>query len=258
MVGFATDESDEMLPLCYLYARNICLKLQELRLSPTNRLFENLRSDAKSQVTLTPEGRITEVIVAVQHNDGIELQDIRQAVIENVLKEVLPNIPHDEKLIINGTGSFVMGGTIGDAGVVGRKIVVDAYGPQVSVGGGAYSGKDPTKVDRSAAYMARHIAKRIIAEKVKGASECVVKIAYGIGQKQPAMVSAVTDKGDVTDFVRENFSDLSPGFIINQFNLRRPSGNPALRVGNKEGWNYIDTASYGHYGRESFPWEKLD
>jgi S-adenosylmethionine synthetase len=249
MVGFATDETPEFMPLEWVFARNICKRLADLR--KTQKLGW-LRSDCKSQVTLDSEGKVASVIVAAQHRecpDGISekdfLKQIEGDLVAYVLREVLPNTP--DRVVINGTGMFVIGGPTGDAGVVGRKIVVDAYGPRVPVGGGAYSGKDPTKVDRSAAYMARHIAKTIVAEKVGNAKECTVKIAYGIGQPQPEMVTAISDQGkDLSEWVRSRFKDLSPGFIIEAFGLLDPTG-----------WSYLETAAYGHYGRGIFPWEKV-
>lgn len=250
MVGYATDETAEFLPAEWVYARNICLRLAQLR---KTRVLSWLKSDCKSQVTLGDEGEILSVIIAAQHNalensmteEGF-LRQIREELQKHVIQEVLPSTP--KKLVVNGTGTFVIGGPAGDAGVVGRKIVVDAYGPRVPVGGGAYSGKDPTKVDRSAAYMSRHIAKQIVAHRIGNAKECTVKLAYGIGQVQPEMVTATTDEGkDLSDWVRSNFTDLSPLHIIERLGLRDPAG-----------WAYIDTAAYGHYGRELFPWEKIE
>lgn len=257
MVGYATDETPEFMPREWVYSRDICLRLAELR---KTRKLPWLRSDCKSQVTVDGEGKVFSVIVAAQHEPiGVGITD--EVVLERmeeefrkkaeddirryVLSEVLPNVP--DRLVVNGTGKFVIGGPTGDSGVVGRKIVVDAYGPRVPVGGGAYSGKDPTKVDRSAAYMARLIAKTVVAEKYKGAKECTVKIAYAIGKPQPEMVTAITDRDeDVSDWVKKRFADLSPKHITDSLGLRRP-----------EGWSYLETAAYGHYGRSKFPWEKL-
>jgi S-adenosylmethionine synthetase len=249
MVGYATDETPEFLPREYVYARDICLRLAELR--KTGKL-PWLRSDCKSQVTVDGDGKVISVIIASQHvapQEGVTDKDflgqLRRDIESHVIAEVLPNAP--DRLVVNGTGIFVIGGPTGDAGVVGRKIVVDAYGPRVPVGGGAYSGKDPTKVDRSAAYFARFIAKAVVAEKVGGARECTVKLAYGIGQLQPEMVTAVTETGeDVSGWVKGRFKDLSPRHIIETLRLRNPVG-----------WSYLETAAYGHYGRDIFPWEKL-
>ena len=242
MVGYATDETPEMMPKEWVLARNICLKLAELRKDKT---LPWLRSDCKSQVTLDAAGRVTSVIVAAQHSSDISQAGIEEEILARVIKEVLPEIP--VRVVINGTGKFEIGGPTGDAGVVGRKIVVDAYGPRVPVGGGAYSGKDPTKVDRTAAYMARHIAKTVVSERVEGARECLVTIAYGIGQLEPEMVTATTESDkDVSAWVKARFPELSPGALIERFSLRKP-----------DGWSYLETAAYGHYGRAIFPWEKV-
>lgn len=246
MVGYATDETPEFMPQEWVYARDICLRLAKLR---KKQKLPWLRSDCKSQVTIDEKGRVISVIVAAQHaalGKGITKKAFRKKaeddILTYVLKEVLPNVP--DRWVLN---LFVTGGPTGDAGVVGRKIVVDAYGPQVPVGGGAYSGKDPTKVDRSAAYMARLIAKTVVAEKYKDAHECTVKIAYSIGQLQPEMVTAITDQDiDVSDWVKKRFPDLSPEYIIERLGLRHPRG-----------WSYLDTAAYGHYGNPKYPWEKV-
>ncbi len=240
MVGYATAETPEMMPREWVYARNLCRRLNEVRVDGT---FPWLRSDCKTQVSLDADGNVTSVIIAAQHNSEVDPRDRKQELIDGVVRPVLQQDVDAKNIRINGTGRFVIGGPTGDAGVVGRKIVIDAYGPRIPVGGGAYSGKDPTKVDRSAAYMCRHIAKAVIAH--KGAQECTVTIAYGIGQHQPEMITAVTETGaDVSDWVRSKF-DLSPKGIIERLGLRR-----------RDGWTYYQTASYGHYGRDIFPWEK--
>jgi S-adenosylmethionine synthetase len=165
--------------------------------------------------------------------------------LDHVVRPVVGDVAR-ERVLINGTGKFTVGGPIGDAGVVGRKIVVDAYGPRIPVGGGAYSGKDPTKVDRSAAYMCRHIAKTVVA--LGRSRECTVTLAYGIGGLEPEMVTAVTETGeDIWDQISYMFPDLSPGGIIDRLRLLHPNG-----------WSYYQAASYGHYGRNVFPWENVD
>jgi S-adenosylmethionine synthetase len=243
MVGYATSETPEFMPREWVYARNLCQKLAALRKSGE---LPWLKSDCKSQVTMSAEGEVISVIVAAQHAEGVAQEEIEGQIRSQVIEQVLPDVPR--RVVINGTGVFLIGGPTGDAGVVGRKIVVDAYGPRVPVGGGAYSGKDPTKVDRSGAYMARHIAKTAVAERAGGAEECFVTLAYGIGQLQPEMVTATTQDGsDISDWARGRFTDLSPGAIIERFGLRRP-----------DGWSYRETAAYGHYGRSIFPWERLD
>ena len=242
MVGYATNETDEMVPLEWLKAKNLCQRLHDLR---TSGELAWLRSDCKTQVTLDDHGKVTSVVIAAQHADDVSDEEITSAIRQKVIEPELGAIP--PRVSINGTGRFVIGGPTGDAGVVGRKIVVDAYGPRVPVGGGAYSGKDPTKVDRSAAYMARHIAKTVVAHGIGGAKTCTVTLAFGIGLLQPEMVTAITDSGeDVSSWVHEKFPDLSPGSIIDQLSLRKPSG-----------WSYYESASYGHYGRDIFPWESV-
>lgn len=247
MVGYATNETIDMLPIEHVIVRDICKALRDSRLSGK---LSWLRSDCKTQITLDGS-QAKSIVVAAQHSEGVGNSEIREGVIRHAILPVLDKYkikkPTDDRILINGTGRFVIGGTIGDAGVVGRKIVVDAYGPRVSVGGGAYSGKDFTKVDRSAAYMARHIAKNVVANKVSGAKECTVKLAYCIGQLQPEMLTAITDTGkDVSSFVKDRFPDLSPKFIIDYFEMYNPTK-----------WSYYETASYGHYGRSNFPWERL-
>lgn len=259
MVGYATDETHEMMPREWLLARNICRQLRQQRIAKTLPWLAS--DDCKSQVTINSEGRISNVIIAVHHTD-VDVVDLRKEVFAQVVRPILEEQGAtgaevwdkkgrfkiaDVHGAINGTGKFTIGGPLGDAGVVGRKIVVDAYGPRVPVGGGAYSGKDPTKVDRSAAYMARHIAKAVVAHQIGGAKECLVQIAYGIGQLKPEMVTAVTDRGeDVGEWVKAKFPDLEPTRIIEYLGLRRP-----------DGWSYSQSAAYGHYGRSEFPWEKV-
>ena len=259
MVGYATDETKEMMPLEWVLARDMAIKANDLR---KDKVLPWLRSDVKTQVTVDVRGKITNIILAAQH-EKMDIDEVRVGLFEHILRPMLEERGLDEKPVfnkqgrfrvggvegaINGTGNFEIGGTIGDAGVVGRKIVVDAYGPRVPVGGGAYSGKDPSKVDRSAAYMARHIAKYVVANKVGNAKECLVHIAYGIGQLQPEMVTAITDLGeDVWSKISSKFQDLQQTGITEYLGLRNP-----------EGWSYQQTAAYGHYGRDLFPWEKVE
>lgn len=243
MVGYATDETEQMMPTEWVKARDLCLRMSQLRGSEQTPW---LRSDCKSQVTIGLDRRITSVIVAAQHADEAKAEEVFDGIYRHVVKPICPEVV-PEQVTVNGTGRFVIGGPEGDAGVVGRKIVVDAYGPRIPVGGGAYSGKDPTKVDRSAAYMARHIAKTVVAHKIGGVRECTVFLAYGIGQHQPQLVSAVGDGSkDLSQWVREHFADLSPGHIIEYLGLRRLNG-----------WSYRKTSTFGHYGREHFPWEHI-
>jgi S-adenosylmethionine synthetase len=239
MIGYATDETPEALPLEYVIARKLAWKLEGLRGE-----FPWLGADGKTQVTLE-SGHVKSVVIAVQHSALIPIDEVRAVVLARVINSIVgSDVP---RVVINGTGPFTVGGLYADAGVVGRKIVSDAYGPRVPVGGGAYSGKDPTKVDRSAAYAARQIAKSVVAHGIGGARECLVAIAYGIGQRRPEMVTAVTDKGrDVASWVHEHFPDLSPDATIERLGLRKPRG-----------WSYSQTAAYGHYGRSEFPWEAV-
>ena len=248
MVGYATDETPALMPTEWMIAHDLCWELRQLRL---DKKLEWLRSDCKSQVTLAPNGQVSSVVIAAQHAEEVDNVEIQREILDRVVIPILDKYNctvanSQEQVKINGTGRFVIGGPAGDAGVVGRKIVVDAYGPRVSVGGGAYSGKDPTKVDRSAAYMARHIAKTIVANKIGKARTCEVVLAYGIGQFEPEMVTAITDIGnDLSDWVRANFK-LTPDDIRQHLRLWAPNG-----------WSYLDTAAYGHYGREEFPWERV-
>jgi S-adenosylmethionine synthetase len=249
MVGYATDETPELMPLEWVLARDLCRRLHELRLSHA---LGWLRSDCKTQVSLDASGAVQSIIIAAQHSPKITNEEMEQQLRDQVITPVIGNKVEDVR--INGTGRFVIGGPTGDAGVVGRKIVIDAYGPRVPVGGGAYSGKDPTKVDRSAAYMCRHIAKAVVQNKIEGARQCTVSLAYGIGQHRPEMFTVITDEGvDIAKAVRDalNLNDandrspLSPKAIIERLGLREPKG-----------WSYYQTASYGHYGRDIFPWEQ--
>jgi S-adenosylmethionine synthetase len=245
MVGYATDETPSMMPREWVLARDLCLRLHELRVSGE---LAWLRSDCKTQVSVDAEGRVLSVIIAAEHSESVSISEVREELLLRAVRPAMGDGEPPKRVTINGTGRFTIGGPAGDAGVVGRKIVVDAYGPRVPVGGGAYSGKDPTKVDRSAAYMARHVAKQAVAERVAGARQCTVTLAYGIGQLEPEMVSAVSDTGaDLSGWVRSRYPDLSPGFIIDYLNLRRPNG-----------WTYQKTAAYGHFGRDLFPWERLE
>ena len=286
-------ENLTMMPPEWMLARDICMRLRDLRVKNG---LPWLRSDCKSQVTVNSQGQASNIIVAAQHEDVDDadnerqqqmLEEFERLVISQAVQPIVfPEVSSADvtvekaedvfgegngktvrrhyllkgnggreiRVCVNGTGKFANGGTIGDAGVVGRKIVVDAYGPQVPVGGGAYSGKDPTKVDRSAAYMARYVAKTLVAE--KEANECVVKIAYGIGRREPEMFTVLTEKGDISGKVKGRFiNHLAPASIIEGFRLRYPTNNFNAPDPNK--WSYFDTAAYGHYGRDNFPWEQV-
>lgn len=246
MVGYATNETESMMPLDWDMAQRLCVRIDQLQQDGT---LSWLGSDIKTQVTLSSSGAVVGVVVAAQHADEMSTLEVREALMAHAVTPLMGDID-PSRVVINGTGRFVIGGPVGDAGVIGRKIVVDAYGPSIPVGGGAYSGKDPTKVDRSAAYMARNIAKTIVATGMGDAQSCLVRIAYGIGQVEPAMVTAMTDTGqDLGPWVRRHF-DLSPRGIINNLNLLR-AGEDGAR------WRYQQAATFGHYGRDMFPWERV-
>jgi S-adenosylmethionine synthetase len=251
MFGFACNETPELMPLPITLAHKILIRAAELR---KKKLIPWLRPDAKSQVTVEYEGRkpvrIDAVVVSQQHDDGISYGEIKETVIAQMVKPILePTGLLDEKTkyYINPTGRFVLGGPFGDTGLTGRKIIVDTYGGMGRHGGGAFSGKDPTKVDRSAAYMARYVAKNIVAAGL--AERCEIELAYAIGVPFPVAVMADTlgtstvPEKRIEEAVKKVF-DLSPAGIIKTLDLRRPI--------------YRKTAAYGHFGRAEFPWEKTD
>jgi S-adenosylmethionine synthetase len=242
MIGYATAETPNFMPSEYEFARSLALQLKQLR--QTGRV-NWLRPDGKTQVTVAHH-ELKSVIVAAHHEPSVSTDQVRKILCKELVEPVLGRIWEraDVHLVINGTGAFTIGGPWSDAGVVGRKIVVDAYGPRIPVGGGAYSGKDPSKVDRSAAYMARHIAKSVVANNL--AQECLVTIAYAIGQKQPEMLEVTAWKhgSEAQRWAADHFRDLRPAAIIEYLGLRSPRN-----------WSYRQTASFGHYGRSEFPWE---
>jgi S-adenosylmethionine synthetase len=252
MFGYATDETPELMPLPIALAHRLCRRLAEVRKSGEIPFF---RPDGKSQVTIEYEDdkpvRVDTVVISTQHHDTVTHAQISEAVIETVIKPLLPAELLDPKqpvtYHVNPTGRFVIGGPHGDCGLTGRKIIVDTYGGMGRHGGGAFSGKDPTKVDRSACYAARHVAKNIVAAGL--AKRCEVQLAYAIGVAKPVSIRVdtfgtgkVRDSG-ITSMIRESF-DLRPAAIIEQLDLLRPM--------------YEKTAAYGHFGREdeSFPWEE--
>ncbi|MGD8266855.1 MAG: methionine adenosyltransferase [Desulfobacterales bacterium] len=252
MFGFATDETPELMPMPVMYAHKLTRRLATVR---KNGALDFLRPDGKSQVTIEYENgsprRVDTVVVSTQHKPDVTHEQIREAVIEEVIKKVIPvdMIDGDTKYYINPTGKFVVGGPMGDCGLTGRKIIVDTYGGQGSHGGGCFSGKDPSKVDRSASYMGRHIAKNVVAAGL--AKKCEVQIAYAIGVAQPVSVmvdlmgTGAIPKARVKEIIREVF-DLRPAAIIEYLDLLRPI--------------YLPTAAYGHFGRDedSFSWERTN
>ncbi len=254
MFGYATSETPQFMPMPILFANSIVRRLAEIR-KKENSLMPYLRPDGKSQVTIEYSGKIPKrvhtIVVAVQHDPNVTQKKIREDVIEHVIKKVIPHEYIDDKITyyINPTGKFEIGGPHGDSGLTGRKIIVDTYGGKAPHGGGAFSGKDPTKVDRSGAYAARHIAKNIVAAEI--AEECLIQIAYAIGVSQPISVYINTfgtgkvPDALIADFIKREI-DLTPSGIIDRLKLRRPI--------------YRKTATYGHFGRddEDFTWEKLD
>ena len=251
MMGYAVNETTELMPTPIVIAHNLTKKIAELRKKNT---LNYLRPDGKSQVSMNYENgkpqEITKLTLAVQHNEDVELEEIEKDMKEFVIKPILGDYYNDNvEMIINGTGKFVIGGPHGDAGLTGRKIIVDTYGGYGSHGGGAFSGKDPSKVDRTGAYAARYLAKNIVANEL--AEICEVRIAYSIGIAEPfsfeidTFGTAKIEEEQIKSKILKNF-DLRPGMIIDYFDLLRPI--------------YQNTASYGHFGRSDFdfPWEKID
>lgn len=252
MFGYAIDETPELMPAAIEYSHRLVKRLADIRKNENN-LMPYLRPDAKSQVTMEYENgelkRVHTVVISTQHDPNVTQARIREDVINNVINKVIPENLRDAETIIhvNPTGNFEIGGPHGDTGLTGRKIIVDTYGGKAPHGGGAFSGKDPSKVDRSAAYAARHVAKNIVAAGL--ARECTVQLAYAIGVAQPVSINVNTNgTGKLSDeelskIVMDNV-DLTPRGIITRLELKRPI--------------YRQTAAYGHFGRPEFSWEKLD
>ena len=252
MFGYACDETDDYMPMPIHLAHALTRRLSEVRKNGT---LTYLRPDGKSQVTVLYEDdkpvSVDTVVISTQHDPEVSQEQIREDIIENVIKAVIPAelLSDSTKYYINPTGRFVIGGPQGDSGLTGRKIIVDTYGGYACHGGGAFSGKDPTKVDRSACYAARYVAKNIVASGI--AKKCQVQLAYAIGVAKPVSIlintfgtGKVSDE-EITKLVQDNF-DLRPAAIIKNFDLRRPI--------------YKQTAAYGHFGRNDLdlPWEKTD
>ena len=252
MFGYACRETEELMPLPIVLAHNLTRHLSAMR---KNGDIPYLRPDGKSQVTVEYENdkpvRVDAVVISTQHDPDIPLETIRTEITEKVIKHVIPESLRDDntRIYVNPTGRFVIGGPKGDAGLTGRKIIADTYGGMARHGGGAFSGKDPTKVDRSAAYAARHVAKNVVAAGL--ADRCEVQVAYAIGVAHPMSVlvetfgTAKLPEDQIAEIVKKHF-DLRPAAIIERLDLRRPI--------------YRQTSTYGHFGRPDLdlPWERLD
>ena len=249
MFGYACDETEELMPLPISLAHKLARKLTEVR---KNKVIDYLRPDGKVQVTVEYENeepvRVDTIVVSSQHLSEIELETLKKDIMEKVIKTTIPENLLDEKTkyFINPTGRFVIGGPLGDSGLTGRKIIVDTYGGAARHGGGAFSGKDATKVDRSAAYMLRHIAKNVVANGY--AKKCELQVAYAIGVEQPMSIFVDTfgtntiPEDEIEEIIKRNF-DLTPKGIIEYLGLREPI--------------FTKTTNYGHFGKPELPWEKI-
>ena len=252
MFGYACDETPELMPLPISLAHKLARQLTDVRKNGT---LDYLRPDGKTQVTVEYHDdipvRVDTIVVSSQHSDAVTLEQIREDIIENVIKPIVPAslMDGETKIYVNPTGRFVIGGPAGDTGLTGRKIIVDTYGGYARHGGGAFSGKDPTKVDRSACYAARYIAKNVVAASL--AKKCEIQLAYAIGVARPVSVmvdtfgTATVDEAKISAAINK-YCDLRPAAIIRDFDLRKPI--------------YCNLAAYGHMGREDLgvAWEKLD
>ena len=252
MFGYATNETKELMPATIQISHNLVKQHSEVRKSGG---IEWLRPDAKSQVTINfnngKPDHIDTVVLSTQHDENVDMQDIHDGVLEQIIKPVLPGelVTEDTRYLINPTGNFIIGGPVGDCGLTGRKIIVDTYGGMARHGGGAFSGKDPSKVDRSAAYAARYVAKNIVAAGL--ADRCEIQVSYAIGVAKPTSVRIKTfdtnkiSEEKIIELVEANF-DLTPYGIMGMLNLLQPI--------------YEKTAAYGHFGRsnEGFPWEEIN
>ena len=249
MFGYATDETKDFMPMPIYLAHKLAKRLTEVR---KKGIVKNLRPDGKVQVTVGYENeipkRIDTIVISTQHEENTNLEELKKEIKEKVIKEIVPSelLNDDTKYFINPTGRFVIGGPLGDSGLTGRKIIVDTYGGMARHGGGAFSGKDPTKVDRSGAYMARYIAKNIVANGY--AKKCEIQIAYSIGVAKPVSIYIDTFKTntiseeEIIEKIKQRF-DLTPSGIIKELNLREPI--------------YSKTTNYGHFGKKNMTWEKI-
>lgn len=249
MFGYACDETEDLMPLPISLAHKLSKRLTEVR---REKIIDYLRPDGKTQVTVEYDEdkpvRVDTIVISAQHLPDVDMKVLKKDIIEKVIKPTVPANLLDEntKYFINPTGRFVIGGPLGDSGLTGRKIIVDTYGGAARHGGGAFSGKDPTKVDRSASYMARHIAKNIVANGY--AKKCEIQIAYSIGVAKPVSIYVNTygtntiPEEEIVDKINKTF-DLTPRGIINYLDLQRPI--------------YRQTTNYGHFGKKDLPWEKI-
>jgi S-adenosylmethionine synthetase len=252
MFGFAINETEALMPMTIQYSHKLLQKLAHIRKNTA--LMSYLGPDSKSQVTVEYDEnkkpkRVSTIVISTQHDADVEQSQIKADIKKHLISEVIPEHLVDSNTIlhVNPTGRFVIGGPHGDTGLTGRKIIVDTYGGWGGHGGGAFSGKDPSKVDRSAAYAARHVAKNVVAAGLAG--QCLVQVAYAIGIPEPVSINVNTfgtgkvDDSVLADAILKTF-DMTPAGIIRRFDLKRPI--------------YLPTAAYGHFGRDEFPWEKLD
>lgn len=236
MYGYATNETPEYLPKGIVLVHKLTQGLEKLR---KNGQIKWLKPDGKAQITIE-DHKIKTILISTQHDKKVTQGKIRKILIDKLIKPIIGSIK-DIEILINPTGKFELGGFEADTGLTGRKIMVDTYGGLVPHGGGCFSGKDPTKVDRSGAYMARFVAKNLVANKF--AKECLVSVAYAIGRAEPVMVTAIDENGKSLAKIVKNKFDFRPGAIIEALNLRQPI--------------YCKTSAYGHFGKDSLPWEKI-
>lgn len=236
MYGYATNETPEFLPKGIVLVHKLTQGLERLRIIGQ---VKWLKPDGKAQITIV-NNKIKTILISTQHDRKVTQEKIRKLLIDKLVKPIIGNIK-DIEILINPTGKFVLGGFEADTGLTGRKIMVDTYGGLVPHGGGCFSGKDPTKVDRSGAYMARYVAKNIVANKL--ARQCLVSVAYAIGRAEPLMVEAIDENGKSLARIVKNKFDFRPGAIIEQLNLRQPI--------------YFKTSAYGHFGKPDLPWERI-
>lgn len=236
MYGYATNETPEFLPTALVLVHKLTKGLEDLR---RNKKVKWLLPDGKAQVTVQ-DGKITTVLVSTQHAENVAHDEVFDTLKKQLIEPLIPQ--NHTSILINPTGKFVNGGFFADTGLTGRKLMVDTYGGLIPHGGGCFSGKDPSKVDRSGAYMCRFVAKRIVAKGI--AKECLVSVAYAIGEENPLMVSAYDEKGkDLSDYVNKRY-DFRPLAIIERLSLQKPI--------------YLKTASYGHFGKNDLPWENIN